>query len=225
MKCRTVSTLELLDNNISHLGCEFIARILGLGPDSPIEVLKLDHNDFGTKGVIELVKGLNMNAKLTLLSLCYCDIDVEGSKPLIEIIIYTQSTLRELILKGNQLGNVGLKHICDSLRVSKSLEAIDISDNQISDLNKEGSNIDGIKELGICLKENKIIKKYNLQFNSICDDTVKGLINCAKEGVTVTELLLSERVAEDLLQELDAVLKVNKAKGKKKKGKKKGKKK
>jgi len=40
--------LELLDNRITHLGCEFISRSLHPKMNPTIQVLKLDHNQFGT---------------------------------------------------------------------------------------------------------------------------------------------------------------------------------
>lgn len=46
-----------------------------MGEEASIEILKLDHNSFGSKGLIELWKGLYMNKKLLILSLSYCDID------------------------------------------------------------------------------------------------------------------------------------------------------
>ena len=41
--------LELMDNKITHLGCEFLGRTMVPGPKCPpICYLKLDHNMFGS---------------------------------------------------------------------------------------------------------------------------------------------------------------------------------
>ena len=76
IRCSPVLILELLDNKITSLGCEFIGRTLTPGPMCPpICYLKLDHNNFGAKGVEMLCEGLKTNEMVKLLSLCYCGID------------------------------------------------------------------------------------------------------------------------------------------------------
>jgi len=51
---KPVLFLELLDNKITPLGCEFISRALQPKMMPTIQILKLDHNEFGSKGVIQL---------------------------------------------------------------------------------------------------------------------------------------------------------------------------
>jgi Ran GTPase-activating protein (RanGAP) involved in mRNA processing and transport len=53
-----VGCLELLDNGITSLGCEFLARILLPETRSNLKLLKLDHNSFGSEGVDKLAAGL-----------------------------------------------------------------------------------------------------------------------------------------------------------------------
>ena len=76
---KPVLFLELLDNKITSLGCEFISRSLHPLMKPTIQILKLDHNEFGSKGVIELSKSLAINPVLRILSLTYCGIDVKAS--------------------------------------------------------------------------------------------------------------------------------------------------
>lgn len=83
-----VLLLELLNNNITKLGCEFISKVIHPDTKSNIMVLKLDHNNFGSEGVIELAKGLTQNKTLESLSLTYCNIDEKGARALFEIVIY-----------------------------------------------------------------------------------------------------------------------------------------
>lgn len=40
--------LELLENKVTPLGCEFLARILHPKLAPTIQILKLDHNEFGS---------------------------------------------------------------------------------------------------------------------------------------------------------------------------------
>jgi len=69
-----VTILDLLNNEISPLGCLFIGEML----PAKIALLKLDHNPFGTKGLENLAKGFCKNGTLTSLSLAYCNIDKDG---------------------------------------------------------------------------------------------------------------------------------------------------
>lgn len=72
----TCLCLELIDNKITHLGCEFLGRTLKPGPACPpIVFLKLDHNMFGSAGCNALCEGLKTNEMMKTLSLCYCGID------------------------------------------------------------------------------------------------------------------------------------------------------
>ena len=69
---KTVKVLELLDAEISTLGCEFLAQSLHNAADLPLMVLKLDHNPLGAEGMKALSKGLAMNKTLEYVSLTYC---------------------------------------------------------------------------------------------------------------------------------------------------------
>ena len=71
--------LELLDNKISALGCEFIARALHPKMNPTIQVLKLDHNQFGSQGVINLSQSLAINPHMKILSLTYCNIEADAA--------------------------------------------------------------------------------------------------------------------------------------------------
>jgi Ran GTPase-activating protein (RanGAP) involved in mRNA processing and transport len=98
---KPVKFLELLDNKITPLGCEFISRALHPKMASQIEVLKLDHNQFGSEGMKALSEGLAINPTLRLLSLTYCGIDHEAADAIFNIMIYTRSALEEVNLSGN----------------------------------------------------------------------------------------------------------------------------
>ena len=58
---KTVVTLDLLDNLITSLGCEFISRTLQPSSFTNVEILKLDHNAFGSEGMKKLAEGLAIN--------------------------------------------------------------------------------------------------------------------------------------------------------------------
>lgn len=72
--------LDLLDNGVTMLGCEFIAKML---PMTALKQLKLDDNLMGTTGLRELSLALRQDSHLDKLSLKYCGIDNNGAKYLV----------------------------------------------------------------------------------------------------------------------------------------------
>ena len=76
---KNVQLLELLHNRITPLGCEFISKSLHPKMDPKIEILKLDHNEFGSAGMIRLADGLAINSVLRTLSVTYCNIDQDAA--------------------------------------------------------------------------------------------------------------------------------------------------
>lgn len=64
MKMKIIDNLDLLDNGIGALGCEFIGKMLHPSLEIPLQQLVLDHNEFGTKGLDQLTAGLCQNKLL-----------------------------------------------------------------------------------------------------------------------------------------------------------------
>lgn len=213
--------LELLDNKITPLGCEFISQTVHPRANTSLLVLKLDHNDFGSAGMRRLADGLSLNKTLTSLSLTYCNIDWEGSRALFEILIFTKSALEELNLTGNHLRNEGVVVVLRGLGIAKSLKKIYLTDNQFNEAD------DVLEAFRRCMVKNKTLGRYDLMYNNFSENGVNffmGLIE--NEAKHVYELEFSERgLASGQIKELQDKLKLNKPrKGKKKGGKKKKKK-
>ena len=124
-----VSVLELLDNKITPLGCEFISQAIHPNSNTALLVLKLDHNEFGSEGMKKLSDGLSLNKSLTILSLTYCNIDYLGARAIFELLIFTKSGLEELNLTGNHLRNEGIIILLRGLSIAKCLKRISLSDN------------------------------------------------------------------------------------------------
>ena len=160
---RNVAFLELLDNNITALGCEFLSKALHPKTQPMIQILKLDHNAFGSAGVIELSHGLAVNPVLRMLSLTYCGIDAEGADALFEIMIYTRSALEEINLSGNLLMNEGVITFLRGVAIAKSLKKISIADNQFND------DEPVLNALHFAMKKNEKLGKYDLKYNNISD--------------------------------------------------------
>ena len=62
-KCNTLEYLDLLDNEVSPLGCEFLCKTL-INSNCSLIKLKLAHNNFGTQGLKNLSSGLAKNSTL-----------------------------------------------------------------------------------------------------------------------------------------------------------------
>ena len=162
---KPVAFLELLDNGITPLGCEFLSKALHPKQAPLIQILKLDHNQFGSDGVIALSEGLAVNPVLRMLSLTYCGITKEGADALFEIFIYSRSALEEVNLSGNLLMNEGVQIIFRGLSIAKSLKKILLADNQFSlDDAEVMSALEG------CMGKNDKLSKYDMRHNTVGSD-------------------------------------------------------
>ena len=162
-RVESVLFLELLDNKITPLGCEFIARALHPAKKPTIEILKLDHNEFGHQGVNNLAAGLAINPTLRMLSLTYCGIDQRGARALFEILIYSRSKLEDVNLAGNMLRNEGVIKVLNGVSIAKSLKKISLADNQFSDEEPV------LKAIDACMVKNKNLGKYDFKYNNITE--------------------------------------------------------
>ena len=93
-----------MENNITALGCQFLAKTLK-NPSNKIIKLKLDNNNIGREGMELLAGGLRANDRIEKISLNYCHIDRQGAKYIQEILANLNSKLRTLKLQGNHLEN------------------------------------------------------------------------------------------------------------------------
>lgn len=83
-----VIMLDLMANNISPLGCEFVGKLMHPDMKRNIVNIKLDHNAFGSAGMDMLAAGLRMNKVVQNLSLTYCEIDEKGARSIFEILLF-----------------------------------------------------------------------------------------------------------------------------------------
>jgi protein phosphatase 1 regulatory subunit 37 len=210
-----VLILELLDNEITPLGCEFLSRVLHPSAKLNLSILKLDHNPFGSAGVEHLCKGMLQNQTITQISLTYCNIDAAGARPLFEMLIYQKSLLEELNLSGNSLRNEGVIQVLKGVSVAKNLKKIYLADNQFSE---EANVLDAI---GKCFNKNQNLGRYDFRYNFLTDDGVLKICEFLETANHVYEVEIPERISKDTLD----LYKERMANNKPKKGKKAGKKK
>mmetsp|Transcript_25467 Transcript_25467/g.28291 ORF Transcript_25467/g.28291 Transcript_25467/m.28291 type:complete len:193 (+) Transcript_25467:331-909(+) len=187
--------LELLENKITPLGCDFISRITVPASPSGITILKLDHNDIGSEGIINLSKGLTMNKNLEELSLTYCNIDSGGARAIFDFLIYTKSGLKRLNLTGNHLRNEGIIKVLRGVSIAKVLEQFNVADNQF------GEEDEVLQAFKFCMTRNKNLAHYDLKFNAFGDEGVKFLTEVLLEASHVWDVEISERVTQELLKE------------------------
>lgn len=76
-KVQTVEYLDLMDNKITALGCQFLGKTLKNDRNNIIK-LKLDNNDIRDEGLENLVVGLRQNDKIEKLSFNFCGITKKG---------------------------------------------------------------------------------------------------------------------------------------------------
>ena len=212
-----MTVLELLDNKITPLGCEFIGKLVHPRSLCNVQILKLDHNEIGGKGITAIAEGLAVNKCLVSLSLTYCNIDASGARALFELLIYSQSQLEELNLSGNHLRNDGIVVVLRGVSINKHLKKIYLADNQFND----DENV--LEAIHSCWNKNKNLGRYDLRYNTFRDEGIERMATFLEEARHVFEVEISERIRKDTLELFREKLTSNKPK-KGKKGKKKKKK-
>jgi len=191
LETTNVEELELVDNKITSLGCEFIAKTVVL-KGTKLKVLKLDHNPIKSQGVAELSKGLSMNSVIESISLNYCFLEPDCAQSIMSIIIYLNSNLQELSLQGNNIQNEGALIIFKALLAAKNLEKINVSDNHISD------TVEIMAMLKSVMKGNAAVRSYNLRFNGFIESG-KDLVEVVKECKHIYDLQLDEKLDTEFL--------------------------
>lgn len=207
-----VDEIELIDNKITALGCEFFANIL-MDKECKLKCLTLDHNPIKSKGVEELSKGICMNNVLESLSLNYCLLEADACNFLQEIVIYVNSALSELSLQGNNIQNEGAIVLFKSLKASKNIEKINLADNHIIDT----------PDLMLCfeqlIRSNTGVRAFNIRFNNFLSSGER-LVGLVTECKHIYEMQLDEKQETEICTKLMKALKGRKKKKKGKKGKK-----
>jgi Ran GTPase-activating protein (RanGAP) involved in mRNA processing and transport len=125
--------------------------------------------------------------------------------------------LEELNLSGNKLGNEGVVQVLKGLAVAKSIKKVYLSDNGWS-----SDSIDVMEALLDCMVKNKVLVRYDLQYNVMTDEGVLKIVEFLGQAPHVCEISIAEFVSEEtLLAFRDAIAANKPKKGKKGKGKKK----
>lgn len=209
--------IELLNCNISPLGCEFISRIFEPSLPCNLEYLTLDYNNFGNEGLSNILTYLPVNATLIYLSLCYCGIDEKGVLCFENLLTKTK-TLEKLILMGNPIKDEGVTNLCDYLKDNTSVEEININNTGF------GENENTINKLIYLMENNNNLVMYQCKFNFITEENFKNIVTALKDPKCkhVYQFNVDEKYPKELFDSYFKAMKGRKYKKKKKgKGKKK----
>lgn len=210
---KSVEVLEVMDNGITSLGCEFLGRVLKKEAESPITTLKLDHNPIHAAGVAMLAEGLAMNPTIKILSLNYSEIEKAAATPLAHVLLYIKSQLKELYLKGNNLENEGVAEIMKAAQVAKSLVKVDFADNKIKEAGTEGLVT---KEIAAAVTfEGCTVRSFDFSYNHFDDEAVDLIKNKLEEGGFISDFKLTLKLDEDYQIAFKKMLDTNKKKAKK----------
>lgn len=204
LKTKTIEHLDLLDNGITALGCEFLGKVLHPFAEVPIKQLILDHNPIGTEGLMHLADGFCMNSKLEELSLNFCSIDGKGAKYVQQLLAFIDSNLKVLKMQGNLLKNTGVISIMEALEINRMLDKLVLADNQIGD----GEEQQVISKFIEVLKKNDNLMKLDVRFNGFYEDEFKRLFDVMKLGY-LTRLKVTEQLPKLLMDEYLSTIKKN----------------
>uniref|UniRef100_A0A672SUU6 NACHT LRR and PYD domain-containing protein n=1 Tax=Sinocyclocheilus grahami TaxID=75366 RepID=A0A672SUU6_SINGR len=129
----SLSQCRLRYCDMTDEGCSAVTSALQPNP-SNLRELDLSGNQLGVENLGVLLK--NPEFKLEILALGCCDVTDEGCSAVTSALKSNPSHLRELNLSGNQLGDSGVKHLCDLLRNPQcKLEKLERSGNRLKQSN------------------------------------------------------------------------------------------
>jgi hypothetical protein len=218
----SILILEMIQCELTSLSCEFLGRLLSPSNSSPLLTLRLDHNDLGNQGIIQLSEGLSMNSVLKTLTLSYCNFDSHACRAIMQILIFHETALQELDVQGNKIAVEGCSDIFRALKINQVLNKLNIADTA---LEGDENFVDRFIEM---LTVNTSLYSVDLRLNLILDDCAKDVLDRMKHASTgrinsvLYEIIFPEgKVQEETLEEIQKFLLPNK---KGKKGKKKSKK-
>lgn len=194
-----VVDLSFLDNGVTELGCDFLARTLGPNGNKVINSLRLDYNQFGTPGIEKLSLGLSQNSTLRYLSLQYCNIGEDGGIFLAHILMFHRNALEVLKLRGNYLGDAGIADVLTGAQRAKALSEIDLYDNKFTD------TPDIIKGLSELIQNNTALTVYDLSGNQISDAGAHQLVQRMVQVNHLKSVFVTEQVSSKTWEALEEV--------------------
>uniref|UniRef100_A0A8D0GKP0 Ribonuclease/angiogenin inhibitor 1 n=1 Tax=Sphenodon punctatus TaxID=8508 RepID=A0A8D0GKP0_SPHPU len=188
--------LWLQNCSLTEACCKSLRSVLGT--KQSLKELHLGDNKLGTSGVKLLCQGLmDPNCKLQKLQLEYCELTPDNLE-ILSSALRAKSTLKEINLSNNDLGDASIKLLCQGLMdpncklQSLQLESCGITQAACGDLSTVLGTKPSLTEL--CIGENKI---GDAGVALLC----QGLLNpnCKIEKLWLWECGLSANSCKDLV--------------------------
>ncbi|XP_010215526.1 PREDICTED: leucine-rich repeat-containing protein 45 [Tinamus guttatus] len=155
---------------------------------------------FSYPGVKLLLNGLCSNTTVKSLDLKGNNLRIAGAEALGKLLRQNQS-IRSLILEWNSLGvwEEGFSFFCQGLAANSFLQRLDLRNNQI--------NHQGAGELAMALKRNASLQELDLRWNNIGLLGGRALLNCLHSNKTLKKLeLAGNNVPSDILKAVEQAL-------------------
>ena len=187
--------LKLLHLGSTSVSPRCLVEILsGLGPNCPLQELKLQSNRIGPKGVSTLVtfldgktpENLPVLPKLNRLDMSYNELGDDGTTKLTRAISKrAKISMTEVSLSGNEMGSKGIESIMNKL-LQHRLITLNLDNNSIGD--------QGCQLVAASLPSIPSLSRLNLAFNDIgcrgMATLMRSLVGCE----SITSLGLSGNV-------------------------------
>ncbi|XP_062447824.1 leucine-rich repeat-containing protein 45 [Rhea pennata] len=167
---------------------------------APFAEVALGDCGLSEEGVKLLLHGLCSNTTVKCLDLKGNNLRVVGAEALGKLLRQNKS-IRSLILEWNSLGvwEEGFSFFCQGLGANSFLQRLDLRNNQI--------NHQGAGELAMALKRNASLQELDLRWNNIGLLGGRALLNCLRCNKTLKRLeLAGNNVPSDILKAVEQAL-------------------
>ncbi|XP_074778384.1 leucine-rich repeat-containing protein 45 [Athene noctua] len=187
-----------LDLAALSLSLETCGALARLLPGAaPFSALALGDCGLSEEGVKLLLHGLCSNTTVKSLDLKGNNLRTLGAEALGKLLGQNKS-IRSLILEWNSLGvwEEGFSFFCQGLGANNSLQQLDLRNNQISH--------QGAGELAMALKQNASLQELDLRWNNVGLLGGRALLNCLHSNKTLKRLeLAGNNVPSDILKAVE----------------------
>ncbi|XP_064379012.1 leucine-rich repeat-containing protein 45 isoform X2 [Dromaius novaehollandiae] len=167
---------------------------------APFAEVALGDCGLSEEGVKLLLHGLCSNTTVKFLDLKGNNLRIIGAEALGKLLRQNKS-IRSLILEWNSLGlwEEGFSFFCQGLGANSFLQRLDLRNNQI--------NHQGAGELAMALKRNASLQELDLRWNNIGLLGGRALLNCLHSNKTLKRLeLAGNNVPSDILKAVEQAL-------------------
>ncbi|XP_023278586.1 NACHT, LRR and PYD domains-containing protein 12-like [Seriola lalandi dorsalis] len=197
-----LQSLKLFDNELTGVCCPHLMESL-MSEHCVLSELDLSVNDLGQEGVLLLCQALSQpGCPMEKLWLQRCELTQTVFKELGSLLRSGNSQLKSLFVGVNQVGNQGVKHLCDAVAHPNCLlEELDVEMTALTD--------SCVEDLCAAVRASKTLKNLELRNNSLTDASVPALIRVMEDSPNMQEMNLQyndiSEEAINMLSECDKI--------------------